>query len=197
METKQKIIAKVKSPSKNAYLREGRGFSLSEIEETNKSVKLLEDLNIKIDYFRKSAHPTNVEKLKSLEIPKKKGKKREPFVKKEKKKTPYKPKIEKRKVKKPVKPKAPPKKVVIKEKAKPLQKEKPIKKEIGIKKEEGTSLTELTGLGAATANKLIELGVNNVEELVKENPEELATLIKGVSLDRLTKWIEEGKSLLK
>ena len=60
----------------------------------------------------------------------------------------------------------------------------------------GIPLTELSGLGAATANKLIELGVNNIEDLVKENPSELAPLISGVSLERLTKWIEEGKELI-
>ena len=47
-----------------------------------------------------------LEKLKSIEGPKKKGKKKNPFVKKEKKRTEFKPKTEKKIVKKPVKSKA-------------------------------------------------------------------------------------------
>lgn len=197
MENKPKMVALVKSPSKNAHIRKSEGFSLREIKEAGKTIDLLKKANIKIDYFRKSIYPDNIEKLKSIEVPKKKGKKREPFVKKEKKKTPFKPKIEKPKVKKVVKPKAPPKKPVVKEKPKPVKKEKLIKKEIGIKEPKGTPLTDLSGLGVATAKKFIELGVNNIEELVKENPDELATLIKGVTLERIIKWIDEGKELLK
>jgi predicted flap endonuclease-1-like 5' DNA nuclease len=183
METRQKIIANVKSPAKDAHLREGNGFSLNEINQSGKSINLLKELNIKIDYFRKSAHPENIEKLKSIEVPKKKGKKREPFVKKEKKKTPFKPKTEKKVIKKPSKPKK-------KEKVKPIKLE-------AIQKPTGTPLTELDGLGAKTAKKFFELGVNNIEELVKENPDELGTLIQGVSTKRLIKWIKEGKELLK
>jgi len=191
MESKQKHIAIVKSPAKDAHLREGKGFSLKEIKESGKTIDLLEQLNIKIDYFRKSSYQENIEKLKSIEFPKKKGKKREPFVKKEKKRTPFKPKLEKAKVKRVIKPKAPPKKPVMKEKPKPIKKEKVIVEA------KGTPLTQLTGLGTATAKKFIELGVNNVEELSKENPEELAALIKGVSEERLKKWIEEAIELIK
>ena len=196
MESKQKHIAIVKSPAKDAHLREGKGFSLKEIKESGKTIDLLEQLNIKIDYFRKSSYQENIEKLKSIEFPKKKGKKREPFVKKEKKRTPFKPKLEKAKLKRVVKPKAPPKKPVMKEKPKPIKK-KEIKKEKVIVEPKGVPLTQLSGLGAATAKKFIELGVNNVEELSKENPEELATLIKGVSEERLKKWIEEAIELIK
>ncbi|MFW9829726.1 MAG: helix-hairpin-helix domain-containing protein [Candidatus Thorarchaeota archaeon] len=192
METKQKITAKVKSPSKDARLREGKGFSLNEIGKAGKSIELLKDLNIKIDFFRKSIHPENIELLNVLEIPKKKGKKREPFVKKEKKRTPF-----KSEVKKLTKLKAPLKKPIVKEKLKPIKKEKVVKKKIEKKEGKALELTDLSGLGEATAKKFIELGVNNIEDLVKENPEELATLIKGVSLERLVKWIEEAKSLVK
>ncbi|MFW9819925.1 MAG: helix-hairpin-helix domain-containing protein [Candidatus Thorarchaeota archaeon] len=190
METKQKIIANVRSPSKDANIREGTGFSLSEIKQAGRDLNILKKMNIKIDYFRKSTHPENIEKLKSIEIPKKKGKKKDPFVKKEKKRTEFKPKKEKKIVKKPVKPAQKPKK---KEKIKPIKAEKLEK----VPKPAGIPLTELSGLGAATAKKFIELGVNNVEDLIKENPDELASLIKGVSLDRLMKWIEEGKALIK
>jgi len=195
MESKQKLIAVVKSPSKDAHFREGEGFSLKEIKQAGKTVKLLEDLNIKIDYFRKSVYNENIEKLKSIEVPKKKGKKREPFVKKEKKRTPFEPKVEKPKVKRVVKPKVTPVKPIPKPKKK--EKVKPVKIEKAKVKAAGTPLTELSGLGATTAKKLIELGVNNIEELCKENPEELASLITGVSLQRLQKWVDEGRELIK
>ncbi|MFX1353945.1 MAG: helix-hairpin-helix domain-containing protein, partial [Promethearchaeota archaeon] len=61
---------------------------------------------------------------------------------------------------------------------------------------EGIPLTALSGLGPSTEKKFIELGVNSVEDLIKENPEELSVLIKGVSEERIQKWIEEGKSLI-
>jgi ribosomal protein L13E len=191
METKEKLIAVVKSPSKDAHLRAGEGFSLNEIKQAGKTVKILEDLNIKIDYFRNSVYSENIEKLKSIEVPTKKGKKREPFVKKEKKSTPFKPKTEKPKV---VKHKAPSTKPVVKPKKK--EKIKPVAVE-KVEKSTGIPLTELSGLGAKTAKKFIELGVNNIEDLVKENPAELSPLIKGVSLERLQKWIEEGMELIK
>ena len=63
--------------------------------------------------------------------------------------------------------------------------------------EKGIPLAELSGLGGATAKKFVELGVTTVEELCKEDPDELASLIKGVSTDRLKKWIKEGKELIK
>jgi predicted flap endonuclease-1-like 5' DNA nuclease len=196
MESKQKPIPIVKSPSRNSYLREGKGFSLEEIKKAGKSIQLLKTQNIKIDYFRKSSHKENIEKLKSIEEPKKKGKKREPFEKKEKKRTPYKPKTEKPKRKRVPKPKVVAKKPKEKEKPKAIKKEKGIiKKEVSVEKL-GTPLTELPGLGPATSNKFAELGVNNVEDLCKEKPEELALLIKGVSEERLRDWIEQGKKMI-
>jgi predicted flap endonuclease-1-like 5' DNA nuclease len=197
METKQKIIANVKSPSKDAHIREGTGFSFSEIKQAGKNLAILKELNIKIDYFRKSTHQENIDKLKTLEIPKKKVKKKEPFVKKEKKRTEFKPKTGKKAVKKPIKPKEtlakPTPKPKKKEKVKAIKEEKLEK----IPEPTGIPLTDLSGLGAATAKKFIELGVNTVEDLVKENADELASIITGVSLERLIKWIEEGKTLLK
>ncbi len=196
METKQKIVAVVKSPSKDSHLREGTGFSLNEIEQSGKSINLLKKLNINIDYYRKSTHPENIEKLKSIEIPKKKGKKRDPFVKKEKKKTTFKLKTEKKIVKKPVEPKVTPVKTAPKPKKKEKIKPPKVEKLQKIPKPSGIPLTELSGLGAATAKKFIELGVNSIQDIVKENPEELASLIKGVSVERLIKWIEEGKEII-
>jgi len=194
MESKEKLIAIIKSPSKDAHLREGDGFSLNEIKQAGITVKLLKELNIKIDYFRKSEHTENIEKLKKIKVPKKKGKRREPFVKKEKKRTPFKPEKEKvrRKPKKVIE-KAP-KKLPVKEEPK---KPKIIKKKEEKPEEKGTPLTEIPGLGTTIEKKFFDLGVNNIEELVKENPEELAALISGVSIKRLRMWIKQGKEMIK
>ncbi|TKJ19708.1 MAG: hypothetical protein CEE43_14740 [Promethearchaeota archaeon Loki_b32] len=198
MEKEPTLEAIVKSPAIDAHMRAGNGFSLKEIKEAGKTPELLKKLNIKIDYFRKSAQSENIEKIKSLKTPKVKKKKKS-FVMKEKKRTPYKPKIEKIKAKPKkivkVEPKITPAKPVTKPKKK--EKVKPVKLEKIPTEPAGTPLTELSGLGAATAKKFIELGVNNIEDLCQENLEELAALIKGVSVDRLKKWIDEGNELIK
>ena len=204
MGNKIELTVTVKSPSRESHLRKGEGFSLREIKEAERNVNQLKELNINIDYFRKSSHPENIEKLKTLKIPESTGKKRNPFVKKEKKRAIFKLKEEE---KPKVKPKEIPietpietqKKPTVKKKVKTVKKEKakPGKKEKVKIEEIGTPLTELSGLGTATAKKFAELGVGSVEELSKENPEELASLLKGVSLERLVKWIEEGKELIK
>ena len=94
MGSKQNLVATVKSPAKAGHLREGEGFSLTELKEAGKDINVMKALNIKIDYFRKSMHPENIEKLKTLKI-KSERKKKQPFIKKEKKKTPFKLKAEK------------------------------------------------------------------------------------------------------
>ncbi len=199
MENKLKLTAIVKSPSKASFLRKGAGYSLKEIKKAGRNLNQLKGLNIKIDYFRRSSYPENVEKLKNLKITEKKVKKRKSFVKKEKKRTPFKPISEqlKRKPKEVIK--EAPKKPTVKKKAEAVKKGKikPIKKEKVKIEELGRPLTELSGLGAATAKKFAELGVGSIEELCKENPEELAPLIKGVSIERIIKWIEEGKDIIK
>lgn len=208
MEKREILIPIVKSPAKDAHLREGSGFSLSEIKSAGYDLQTVKTLNIKIDYYRKSIHEKNVALLKSLKLSDKKVKKREPFVAKEKKRTEYKPKSQK--AKKKVEPKreeeiieskkkeeiVEPKK---KEKIAKPKKEKVPKKSVKTEEpipQEGIPLTELPGLGPATAKKFNEIGVSSVENLVKESPEELALLIKGCSEDRLKKWIDEGKELL-
>lgn len=199
MEKREILIPIVKSPAKDAHLREGSGFSLSEIKSAGYDLQTCKTLNLKIDYHRRSIHEKNVELLKSLKLSDKKVKKREPYVAKEKKRTGYKPKI--KKVEKKVKPK----KVEVtvepakKEKIAKPKKEKAPKKFEKVEEsipQEGIPLTELQGLGPATAKKFNEIGVSSVENLVKESPEELALLIKGCSEDRLKKWIEEGKNLI-
>jgi len=128
-------------------------------------------------------------------------KKKKPFVKKEKKRTPFKPKEIKKKAKSKISPAKSVSKPIKKEKVKPTKKEKAIiskveKEEIVPIQSKGKPLTDLSGLGATTAKKFNELGVNTIEALCEENPEELAQLIKGVSEDRIKKWIDEGKELI-
>ncbi len=187
-----KPIAIIKSPSKSAFLRPGQGFSLEEIKKAKKDIILLKKLGIKIDYFRKSAHDSNVELLKPLKLPEQKGKKKKPFVMKEKK-----PKVKKEKVKEAKKPKVAPKKeeVVEEEAEKPVAVEAKKAKEAA--KEPGMPLTELSGLGSTTAKKFHDVGVETVEQLCKEDPKELATLVKGCSEEKIQKWIDEGKGLIK
>lgn len=194
MEPKTKIEATVISPAKSGHKRLGKGFSLIEIKEAGKTIEVLKENRLKIDYFRKSSYNENVELLKKLKPLSTKKKKRDPFTYKEKKHTPFKVKEEKPKPK----PKEVPSKPQI-EKTKPKVKKtkaKPVidKKEI---EKKGIPLTSLSGLGPATATKLKELGVESVEQLITEDPKELGTLIKGVSKDRIEKWIEEAKELLK
>ena len=212
------IVALVKSPAKgnNYHLRKGNGFSLKEIKEAGLSVQVLRDLSIKIDFYRRSVNEMNVNTLKTLEVPKKKGKKRKSFVKKEKKPTPFKPKKIKKK-EKPVKlkEKAPEKpavkKLKIKEKAPikekpetekaPTAKIKEIEKALEESKvsaeKEGTPLIKLSGLGVTTAKKFESLGVTSIEVLIKEDPAELAKLIKGASEVKISTWIKEGEKILK
>jgi hypothetical protein len=158
----------------------------------------------------------NVNTLKTLEVPKEKGKKRKPFVKKEKKRTPFKPRVVKKKEKSvkvkekiPEKPsakkpktreKAPTKKKPEVEKA-PAAKIKEIEEALEESKaaaeKEGTPLIKLSGLGVTTAKKFESLGVTSIEELLKEDPVELAKLIKGASEVKISTWIKEGEKILK
>ena len=79
MEKEPTPITIVKSPAKGTHKRKGTGFSLKEIEVAGKTIDLLRKFNIKIDYFRKSAQPDNIEKLKSLKAPKLVKKKKNTF----------------------------------------------------------------------------------------------------------------------
>jgi len=199
MESNKKIVAMVISPAKDAHTRKAKGFSLGEIQEAGKTVELLRKLKVDIDFFRKSKHENNIEKLRKLKDTAKKAKKKKPFEAKEKKRTPFKPTVSKPKkktvkkvvAKKPTKAakKEPaPKKEKVKEEPKPKKKDLP--------EGEITPLTSLSGLGPATAKKFEDLGVSCAEELVNEEPAELAKLIKGVSEERIINWIKECKELL-
>ncbi|MFX1269286.1 MAG: ribosomal protein L13e [Promethearchaeota archaeon] len=181
-EINEKFHPTIKSPTRDHHIRKGTGFSLTEIKEAGKTIQSLHELNIPVDYFRKSIHKDNVEKLKKLKIEKKKGQKKKPYVFKEKKRTPFKPKKEKV-VKKTIKKRVAVKKPPAKKKPKPIKKEKIKVEPKKVKKETvelgGMPLTSLSGLGPATETKLQELGVNTVEDLIKEDPKELAALVKG------------------
>lgn len=196
--TEKKIVATIKSPTRGAGFREGSGFSLAEIAASGKSIVQIKNLKLKIDYFRKSAHKENIELLKTVKITEKKGKKKKGYVPKEKKDK-IKPKI---KEKTPVKTELPPAEEPIIEKKQKVKASSP--KKIKVKKPEPEKeaeveeipLTNLSGLGAATAKKFIDVGIKSVEQLCEEVPEELAHLIPGCSEDKIIKWVEEGKKLL-
>ncbi|MFO8017690.1 MAG: ribosomal protein L13e [Promethearchaeia archaeon] len=64
-------------------------------------------------------------------------------------------------------------------------------------KREPVDLTELDGLGSATDEKLKLVGVNSVQGILREDPEELAAIVKGASAESIKKWQEEGKELVK
>ena len=194
--TEGKKISIVKSPAKTAHLRSGSGYSLKEIKEAGKTIALAKKMKIKIDYNRRSVYKDNVETLKAIKPLKKKGAKR-PYAPKEKviKREKFKPMVEETLVKKTVEKKKPAKK----EEPKPKAKGKPEKEKKAPVKEEtvGIPLTELSGLGPATAKKFEEVGVMNVEDLCKENPKELSMLVKGCSEDKIQNWVNEGKEKLK
>ncbi len=199
MEESKNIVAMAISPTKDAHHRNGKGFSLSEIKEAGKTVDLLRELNISVDFFRKSKHEANIEELKKLKTTSKKSKKKKPYEFKEKKRTPFKPKVEKPKKKSAKAVKTTPKPKAVKKA--PAPKKEKVKKELKPAKIEPsttdtTKLTSLSGLGPTTAKKFEELGVSCVEELVKEDSAELAKLIKGVSEERITNWIVECKEFL-
>ena len=193
MEPKNTIKARVISPAKDRQKRVAKGFSLLEIKESGKSIEDLRENNLNIDYFRRSSHKENIEHLKNLKPSSKTKKKREPFTFKEKKRTSFKAAVEKPEIslEKPTKS---PKVKEAKAKPKKEKAKRAVKKEEAAQK--GTPLSSLSGLGPATVSKFKELGVETVEQLIEEDPDELAALIKGVSKDRIKKWIEEGKGLL-
>ncbi|TFF85727.1 MAG: hypothetical protein EU518_00610 [Promethearchaeota archaeon] len=188
----KELVSIVQSPSRDHHLREGGGFSLAEIEKSNKELEQIKDLGIKIDYRRQSAHKLNIEKLNQLEVPKKEKSKREAFVKKEKKRTPYRPKEKRKKEKKLEEKKITPEKKIEKKKVT----KKPKEKGKEVSEEKLIPLTKLHRLGPKTEEKFKEIGVNSVNDLIKENPEDLATLIDGASVDSIEGWIKEAKELL-
>lgn len=60
--------------------------------------------------------------------------------------------------------------------------------------EGGTPLTVLKGLGAKTAEKLKEVGIESVEDLAEEDAEALSKAT-GISVSKLASWIDEAKKI--
>lgn len=146
------------SPSRKKDFKKGTGFSLKEVNKSNKTLQDLKSAKIKIDFRRKSEYQQNIEYLNNLKLDLKKKPKREPYRKKEEK----------------------PKKIIKKK----VIKKPPIK------------LTLLNKLGPSTEKKMIEIGIPDVQTLIKEDPKEVASLVSGCSEERVIKWIEEGKRLV-
>ncbi len=54
--------------------------------------------------------------------------------------------------------------------------------------ETGSELESLDGIGAKTAAKLLEAGVEDIEDLTGSDPDSLAEAVDGVSADRIRSW---------
>ncbi|GAB3688548.1 DNA topoisomerase I [Salinarchaeum chitinilyticum] len=54
--------------------------------------------------------------------------------------------------------------------------------------ESGSDLEALEGVGAATAQKLMDAGVESIDDLVESDPEHVAADVDGVSAERLREW---------
>ena len=58
------------------------------------------------------------------------------------------------------------------------------------------SLVEVKGIGDGTAKNLEKSGIQSVEDLIKSDPESLASKISGVSSKKVVEWQSEAKALL-
>jgi len=58
------------------------------------------------------------------------------------------------------------------------------------------SLVEVKGIGEGTAKNLVKSGIQSVEDLIKSDPESLASKISGVSSKKVVEWQSEAKVLL-
>jgi len=58
------------------------------------------------------------------------------------------------------------------------------------------SLVEVKGIGEGTAKSLVKSGIQSVEDLIKSDPESLASKISGVSSKKVVEWQSEAKALL-
>ena len=58
------------------------------------------------------------------------------------------------------------------------------------------SLIDVKGIGAGTAKNLIKVGVDSVEGLVGSDPEQIASIISGVSSKMVLEWQTTAKALL-
>jgi len=59
------------------------------------------------------------------------------------------------------------------------------------------SLMSVKGIGAGTAESLEEHGITTIENLLKSNPDEIASKISGVSSKKVVEWQTSAKALIK
>ena len=59
------------------------------------------------------------------------------------------------------------------------------------------SLMSVKGIGAGTAESLEEHGIITIENLIKSNPDEIASKISGVSSKKVVEWQTSAKALIK
>ncbi|MBS7287600.1 MAG: ribosomal protein L13e, partial [Candidatus Freyarchaeota archaeon] len=160
----------VRIPKEASKVREGRGFSLGELKEANITLQDAKKIGLRVDVRRRSVHKENVESLKSFMKELQKAKKKAEKVAK---------KVEK-------------KKEEVAEERRDKVKEAPGE----MVPKEGAPLTTLKGLGPKTAEKLKEVGIESVEELAEEDAE-LLSEATGISVQKLSSWINEAKQLVK
>ena len=146
---------------KQADLRPGKGFSLSEIQKSGLTILQARKLGLYVDPRRKTLHEFNVKALevfiKERQKQLKEAEVEEP-VKEEKKR-----KKEKKKEKKE------------KKKVEEKPKEKKVKKVTPEKEEKVTKdVTEIKGVGKKKAEELKAAGISTVGDLMKADTEELA-----------------------
>lgn len=59
------------------------------------------------------------------------------------------------------------------------------------------SLMSVKGIGAGTSESLEEHGITTIENLLKSNPDEIASKISGVSSKKVVEWQTSAKALIK
>ena len=168
-----------------AYANKLVNFGITSVEDlSNEKADILsQDLKISDKiitvWIEAAMHLTG----KPVPVKKKPVKKKEPEVppkeelKEVKKKAPAKPKKQK------------PKEAKKKEAVKP-EKEKP-KEE----KKKALTLLDLEGIGKADLKKFTDLGITKIENLIDEDPMELAS-ITGINITNITQWIGDAREYL-
>ena len=159
----------VKKPGSDE-VRTGRGFSLGELKAANVSVHKAKILHIPIDRRRRSVHEENIAVLKEYVASP------EEFIKKT-----VKPEIPSQKEK----PKVPEKIAVTETKE---------KEEVPVK-EEKIKVTNLEGISKKTIEKLLDAGIEYVDEIVGLDPKVLAETTS-ISVATAKKVLKIAKELL-
>ncbi|MHA1606027.1 MAG: ribosomal protein L13e [Candidatus Freyarchaeota archaeon] len=166
------LKAMVRPPRQPQRLREGRGFSIAELKEAGLTLHDAKQVGIRVDVRRKTVHMENVKALKDFmkKLVKGKAARRKAVKEKEVKKA----------IEKVEEVEGTEKKVMVEGEVKPGK----------------TPLTILKGLGAKTAQKFAEVGIESVEELAEEDAELLSEAL-GIKKERVASWIDEAKDIVK